>query len=76
MSTSIQPFAYESRDYLRNLLIGKEVTFTVEYTVQASGREYGVVQLPGNIIVNQELVKEGYAKARPQKTSGDQEGES
>ena len=39
-----EPFAWSSREALRKLLIGKEVSFKVEYANQA-GREYASVYL-------------------------------
>ena len=35
-----QPFAWQSREYLRKKLIGREVSFTVEYKVPGTGKEY------------------------------------
>ena len=35
-----QPYAWESREFLRKMIIGKEVNFAVENTAP-SGREYG-----------------------------------
>ena len=40
-----QPFAWEAREFLRKKVIGKEVTFTVEYKPPAAGREYGFIFL-------------------------------
>ncbi|KAF8941218.1 hypothetical protein BGZ58_001022 [Dissophora ornata] len=60
---SDEPFAFAARNYLRKLLVGKEVMFRVDYTVPNTGREYGA------IFVNQEniahlLVREGWADVR------------
>ena len=38
-----EPFAFASREFLRRLLIGKQVKFRVEYAVQSIGREFGQV---------------------------------
>ncbi|KAI9597394.1 transcription factor [Syncephalis fuscata] len=38
--TDDEPFAFESREFLRRQLVGKEVSFQVTYTTQG-GREYG-----------------------------------
>ena len=35
-----QPYAWESREFLRKLVVGKEVNFVVDNTIP-SGREYG-----------------------------------
>lgn len=39
-----EPYAWESREFLRKKLVGKEVTFVVEYKV-TSGREFGTMYL-------------------------------
>jgi len=44
-------------------LVGKEVTFRVEYTIPTNEREYGTVFLD-NENVAQMVVKEGWAKLR------------
>ncbi|ORY88926.1 hypothetical protein BCR43DRAFT_519460, partial [Syncephalastrum racemosum] len=40
-----EPFAFEAREFLRKLLVGKEVSFIPEYTVTTTNppREYGVI---------------------------------
>ncbi|KAF9914354.1 hypothetical protein BX616_008467 [Lobosporangium transversale] len=63
-----EPFAFAARDFLRKLLVGKEVMFRVDYTVPSTGREYG------SIYLNQEnvaftLVREGWATIREIKPS-------
>lgn len=40
-----EPFAFDSRDFLRKLLVGKIVTFRVIYRVPTSNREYGVLSI-------------------------------
>ncbi|XP_068645597.1 ribonuclease TUDOR 1-like [Aristolochia californica] len=67
-----EPFAWESREYLRKLCIGKEVTFRVDYTVPSIGREFGSVYL-GDKNVALLVVSEGWAKVREQ---GQQKGEA
>ncbi|KAF9607540.1 hypothetical protein IFM89_036902 [Coptis chinensis] len=66
-----EPFAWESREYLRKLCIGKEVTFRVDYTVPSIGREFGSVFL-GDKNVALLVVSGGWAKVREQ---GQQKGE-
>ncbi len=44
-------------------MVGKEVTFRVEYTIPTTEREYGTVFLD-NENVAQMVVKEGWAKLR------------
>lgn len=41
----LQPFAWEAREFLRKKLVGKEVSYTVEYKAPGTGREYGAVYL-------------------------------
>ncbi|KAK8325340.1 hypothetical protein V6Z12_A11G046000 [Gossypium hirsutum] len=68
-----EPFAWDSREYLRKLCIGKEVTFRVEYAVPSIGREFGSVYLGGDKNVAMLVVSEGWAKVREQ---GQQKGEA
>ncbi|KAI4383006.1 hypothetical protein MLD38_008892 [Melastoma candidum] len=58
-----EPFAWDSREYLRKLCIGKEVTFKVDYAVPSIGREFGSVFL-GDKNVAFLVVSEGWAKVR------------
>ncbi|XP_052175599.1 ribonuclease TUDOR 1-like [Diospyros lotus] len=67
-----EPFAWESREYLRNHCIGKDVTFRVDYTVPSIGREFGSVFL-GDKNVAVMVVSEGWAKVREQ---GQQKGDA
>ncbi|KAJ6970917.1 hypothetical protein D5086_027300 [Populus alba] len=67
-----EPFAWNSREYLRKLCIGKEVTFKVDYAVPSIGREFGSVFL-GEKNVAVLVVSEGWAKVREQ---GQQKGEA
>ncbi|GAB4848598.1 Translin-1 [Ancistrocladus abbreviatus] len=60
-----EPFAWDSREYLRKLCIGKEVTFKVDYTVPSIGREFGTVYL-GNANVGHLVLSHGWAKVREQ----------
>ncbi|PON97497.1 Nuclease domain-containing protein [Trema orientale] len=67
-----EPFAWDSREYLRKLCIGKEVAFRVDYAVPSIGREFGSVFL-GDKNVAMLVVSEGWAKVREQ---GQQKGEA
>ncbi|XP_010546113.1 PREDICTED: staphylococcal nuclease domain-containing protein 1-like [Tarenaya hassleriana] len=59
-----EPFAWESKEFLRKLCIGKEVVFKVDYKVEAiAGREFGSVFL-GNENVAMLVVAAGWAKVR------------
>ncbi|KAI1635848.1 tudor domain-containing protein [Biscogniauxia mediterranea] len=59
-----EPFAFQSREYLRSLVVGKAVQCTILYTIPTSGREYGVAQLKDGTQLPDELVKAGWLKVR------------
>ncbi|OZJ04390.1 hypothetical protein BZG36_02420 [Bifiguratus adelaidae] len=58
-------FAFASREYLRKLVVGKEVSFKPLYTIGsgATAREYGTLSVNG-IDVATSVVSEGWAKVR------------
>ncbi|GAA5892084.1 hypothetical protein JCM5296_004053 [Sporobolomyces johnsonii] len=74
-----EPWAFEARDFLRSLVVGKEVTFSLSYTVQTTTPplEFGVVYAQGpdgqEIDVAAEIVKAGWAKVRDS-SKRDQQG--
>lgn len=60
-----EPFAFESRDYLRRLLVGKVVRFQVLYKIPTgANREYGLIVLPNRILLPETAVAEGWLKLR------------
>ncbi|KAF2841098.1 hypothetical protein M501DRAFT_969201 [Patellaria atrata CBS 101060] len=61
-----EPFAFESRDFLRRLLVGRVVQFRVIYTIPTGAkREYGIISLPGsNKQLPEVAVAEGWLKVR------------
>ncbi|PTB71921.1 hypothetical protein M440DRAFT_169963 [Trichoderma longibrachiatum ATCC 18648] len=59
-----EPFAFQSREYLRNLVVGKPVQCTVLYTIPTTGREFGTAQLKDGTLLPDELVKAGWVKVR------------
>ncbi|KAL2347119.1 hypothetical protein Fmac_001119 [Flemingia macrophylla] len=67
-----EPFAWESREFLRKLCIGKEVTFRVDYNVPSINRDFGTVFL-GDKNVAMLVVSQGWVKIREQ---GQQKGEA
>ncbi|XP_027339745.1 ribonuclease TUDOR 1 isoform X2 [Abrus precatorius] len=67
-----EPFAWESREFLRKLCIGKEVTFRVDYSVPSINRDFGTVFI-GDKNVAMLVVSAGWAKIREQ---GQQKGEA
>ncbi|CAN8256952.1 unnamed protein product [Cochlearia groenlandica] len=58
-----EPFAWESKEFLRKLCIGKEVAFKVDYKVENIGREFGSVFL-GHENLAKLVVQNGWAKVR------------
>jgi staphylococcal nuclease domain-containing protein 1 len=59
-----EPFAFQSREYLRNIAVGKPVQCTVLYTIPTTGREFGYAQLKDGTEVPEDLVKAGWLKVR------------
>eukprot|EP00898_Chlorokybus_atmophyticus_P005051 jgi/Chlat1/5547/Chrsp369S00840 len=63
-----EPWAWQSKEYLRRRCIGKQVTFRVDYAVPTIGREFGTVYLAeGNVNVGHDVVEHGWAKVREQR---------
>jgi staphylococcal nuclease domain-containing protein 1 len=59
-----EPFAFQSREYLRNLLVGKSVQCSVSYTIPNSGREFGTTRLQDGTEFPDDAVKAGWLKVR------------
>ncbi|RKU44320.1 hypothetical protein DL546_005982 [Coniochaeta pulveracea] len=59
-----EPFAFQSREFIRNLAVGKDIKCTVSYTVPGSGREYGTAQLRDGTELPDAAVKAGWLKVR------------
>ncbi|OJD19353.1 hypothetical protein AJ78_00715 [Emergomyces pasteurianus Ep9510] len=59
-----EPFAFQSREFLRELLVGKVIKFQVLYTIPTTKREYGTVKLPNNQELPELCVAEGWVKVR------------
>jgi staphylococcal nuclease domain-containing protein 1 len=60
-----EQFAFESRDFLRRLLVGKVVRFNVLYKIPTgANREYGVISLPNRTQLPEQAVAEGWVKLR------------
>lgn len=59
-----EPGSYDSREALRELVIGKQIQFSVLYTIPNTKREYGVVILNDGRKLPEEMVKEGWLKLR------------
>lgn len=59
-----EPFAFQSREHLRTLVIGKQVQCTILYTVPSSNRDYGTVLVQGGPKLPDALVEAGWLKVR------------
>ena len=59
-----EPFAFQSREYLRRLVVGKAVRCTILYTIPTSGREYGIAELKDGPQLPDDPVKAGWLKVR------------
>ncbi|KAF2184034.1 hypothetical protein K469DRAFT_197392 [Zopfia rhizophila CBS 207.26] len=60
-----EAFAFESRDFLRKLLVGKVVHFRVLYKIPTgANREYGILSLPNKTQLPELAVAEGWVKIR------------
>ncbi|KAH9127214.1 hypothetical protein AeMF1_002452 [Aphanomyces euteiches] len=65
-----EPFAFASREFLRNLLIGKQVRFKVEYRVASINRDFGSIYFNNeNVCVT--VAREGFAKVKTLEQSRD-----
>lgn len=64
LTIHFQPFAFESRDFLRRGLVGKVVRFRVLYKVPTSNREYGLITLQNGAQLPDQAVAEGWLKLR------------
>lgn len=59
-----EPWAFQSRDALRTLVVGKLIQFSVLYTIPNTKREYGIVYLQDGRRLPEEMISEGWLKLR------------
>ncbi|KAJ5360728.1 RNA-induced silencing complex nuclease component Tudor-SN [Penicillium concentricum] len=61
-----EPYAFQSREFLRELLVGKVVEFHVVYTIPTGAkRDYGTIKLPGfDASLPDISVQEGWTRVR------------
>lgn len=59
-----EPYAFQSREYLRSLVIAQPIHCTVQYIIPNSGREFGTAKLQDGTELPDELVKAGWLKVR------------
>ncbi|BGP08133.1 hypothetical protein JCM10049v2_003979 [Rhodotorula toruloides] len=81
-----EPWAFESRDFLRSLVVGKEVSFSISYTVPSASNpsqplEFGIVYVinptdGSELDVAAELVRSGWAKVRDSSKRDQAHGDS
>ena len=62
-STTDEPYAFASKEFLRRLAVGKSCVFRVEYKIDAANREFGSVFL-GELNVALSVVANGWGKVR------------
>lgn len=65
--TEEEPFAFQSREFLRKLVIGKDIAYKVEYKVEAIKRTFGALYLDESVV--KKIVREGWANVRIDKTN-------
>ena len=61
-----QAWAWEGRELLRKKLVGRDVTFRVDYSIPTTGREFGTVFL-GSENITHTLIREGLVRVRDNK---------
>jgi staphylococcal nuclease domain-containing protein 1 len=59
-----EPWAFESRDFLRKALVGKNITFEILYQIPNTKREYVVITSADKRKFPEESVQEGWIKVR------------
>ncbi|KAJ9612208.1 hypothetical protein H2200_003805 [Cladophialophora chaetospira] len=59
-----ESFAFQSREFIRELVLGKVVQFQILYAIPTTKREYGRVRLPDGKDLPDLIVQEGWAKVR------------
>ncbi|OBZ88433.1 Nuclease domain-containing protein 1 [Choanephora cucurbitarum] len=72
---SDEPFGFQAREFLRKLVVGKEVSFVSDYTVPTTQREYGTIYLSNGDNVAELGVKAGWLKVREGKTTREDQEE-
>lgn len=63
-ATSDEPYAWASREYLRSRLIGRVVTFRIDYRVEQLSRVFATVYDGGVESVNLDVVHSGMSRVR------------
>ncbi|KAI9930040.1 hypothetical protein ASPWEDRAFT_48221 [Aspergillus wentii DTO 134E9] len=73
-----EPFGFHSREFLRELLVGKVIQFNVVYTIPTGAkRDYGTIKLPGfDASLPDICVQEGWARVREEAGKRDESEET
>jgi staphylococcal nuclease domain-containing protein 1 len=72
-----QPFAFQSREFLRRSLVGRAVLFKPLYTIPSTKREYGLVVVPkGGPQFPERAVSEGTVRLRDDASRKDESEEA
>eukprot|EP00124_Ichthyophonus_hoferi_P001257 Ihof_evm5s61 gene=Ihof_evmTU5s61 len=61
-----EPFAWQAREALRHMLVGKQIKYVIEYTVPTTGRDFVRITTKDGKDVASEMVAQGWLKVRPQ----------
>ncbi|RPA74400.1 hypothetical protein BJ508DRAFT_418638 [Ascobolus immersus RN42] len=59
-----EPWAFQSREYVRNSVLNKEVRFKTAYTTTTNQREYGIIALNDGANLAERLIEEGLVTVR------------
>ncbi|KKK11935.1 hypothetical protein P175DRAFT_0429473 [Aspergillus ochraceoroseus IBT 24754] len=60
-----EPYAFQSREFLRELLVGKVIQFQTLYSIPTTKREYGTIKLPSFDVTLPDIsVQEGWVRVR------------
>lgn len=70
-----EPYAFESREFLRKLLVGKPVKFLTTYEIPVSKKKYGLVELPDGAKLAKLVVEAGCAKVKDNSGRREEDGE-
>ena len=77
IARALQPFAFQSREFLRAPAIGKVVQFKVLYSIPTGvKRDYGIVYLQSGDVFPEVAVREGWVKLREDAGRKDDSDES
>jgi staphylococcal nuclease domain-containing protein 1 len=65
-----EPFAFEAREFLRKLVVGKRVSFDINHVAEKSGREYGKVHTDGKNVAEL-MIEKGLVRVLEGKANKD-----